>query len=101
KKQLHGNAGRLDSLQMRKLPDSAVKKLQVDEDFWYVDYLFNKEKKQDEKRTSFTNSAVFQTILWLIIIAGFATFVIIYLSNSNVGLFRRAGKAMITGDEGE
>ncbi|HZI53380.1 MAG TPA: hypothetical protein VFD56_06750, partial [Chitinophagaceae bacterium] len=32
----------------------------------------------------------FQTLLWFIIIGGFAAFLILYLYNSNVGLFRKS-----------
>ena len=50
------------------------------------------------KQFPFTDSTAFQTILWLVIIGGFAAFVIIYLANSNVGLFRKRNKP-IAGDE--
>ena len=101
-KSLPANREGPDSLQLRKLPDSVVKKLQADDDFWYVNYIFNKEKKKEEKENvPLSESTLFQTILWLVIIGGFATFVIIYLANSNVGLFRKAGKTAITGEEAE
>ncbi|HET6994629.1 MAG TPA: hypothetical protein VFI06_06590, partial [Chitinophagaceae bacterium] len=41
----------------------------------------------------------FQALLWILIIAGFALFVGVYLSNSNIGLFRRSGKAIAPGEE--
>jgi len=99
-KQLPASGEGPDSLQIRKLPDSVVTKLQSDDDFWYVNYLFEKEKKKNEN-VPFTETTLFQTILWLVIIGGFATFVIIYLANSNAGLFRKAGKTTITGEEEE
>ena len=51
----------------------------------------NKEKREKKKeRTSFTAHPLFQTILWLIIVAGFVTFLILYLYNSNASLFRKS-----------
>jgi len=95
-------SGGPDSLQIRKLPDSIVKKWQTGDDSWYVNYLFRKEKKkEEEKNLSFAASMMFQTILWLVIIAGFAAFVVIYLANSNVSLFRKAGKSLSSAEEGD
>ena len=101
-KELQVNGGGPDSLQIRNLPDTVIKKLQSADEFWYVNYPFKKIKTQEEEKqeeTSFADSTFFQTILWFVIIGGFAAFVIIYLANSNVGLFRKAGKKMITDEE--
>jgi hypothetical protein len=85
------NGGGPDSIQWRQFPDSSLKKLQKDDDFWYVNYPFEKKEEEAEidTGTPFMETPLFQTILWLVIIGGFATFVIIYLANSNVGLFRK------------
>lgn len=86
------NGGGPDSIQWRQFPDSLLEKLQKDDDFWYVNYPFEnkiKEKLKTETVTPLTETLFFQTILWLAIIGGFAAFVIIYLANSNAGLFRR------------
>jgi hypothetical protein len=100
RKELQANGGRPDSLQFRKLPDSLVKKLQQDDDFWYANYPF--EKKEEKKRKiPFTQQPLFQIVLWLVIIGGFAAFVMIYLANSNAGLFRRSSKALSSGDEAD
>ncbi len=99
-KALQVSGGGPDSLAIRKLPDSIVTNLLRDDNFWYVNYLFEKEKKQEEKESeSFTQSTGFQTILWLIIIGGFAAFVIIYLANSNVGLFRKKSKSIAANED--
>jgi hypothetical protein len=102
-KLLQANGGGPDSMQTRILPDTIVKKLQSDNDFWYVNYPFKKEKeeKEEEKEyTPLTETTLFQTILWLVIIGGFAAFIIMYLSNSNVGLFRKNNKSIAAGEEG-
>lgn len=99
KKLQQGNG--VPQLQSRMLPDSVEKKIKADGDFWYVNYQFEKEelKKEEEPDTPFTEEPLFQTLLWLVIIGGFAAVVIMYLSNSNIGLFRKNTKP-VTG-EGE
>lgn len=86
----------------RNLHDSSTKKYIDDKDFWYANYPFEKKAKESNEQTkkkSFTQNPVFQTLLWIIIIGGFATFIIIYLSNSNVGLFRRRDAIIKSDDE--
>lgn len=81
--------GFADSLKIQKLPDSFVKRMQNDDAFWYANEVF--QKKEPKKLDgSFIDSTLFQTILWLIIIGGFATFLMMYLYNSNAGLFRKS-----------
>jgi hypothetical protein len=80
----------MDSVQKRALPDSAAKKMQQDEDFWYANYAFEKEKEKELKqKTSITEQTWFKTLMWFIIIGGFAVALMLYLSDSNVGLFRK------------
>jgi hypothetical protein len=92
---------RLDSFRARNLPDTIVRNLQTRDEFWYVNYPFEKEEQKDNNADeSFIESDLFQALLWILIVAGFALFVAVYLSNSNIGLFRRSGKA-IASEEGE
>jgi hypothetical protein len=79
-----------DSLKLRKLPDSVKQRFSKDDAFWYVNEVFR--KKQPREENGFTSHPVFQTLLWVAIIAGFAIFLMLYLSNSNVGLFRKENK---------
>lgn len=76
-----------DSLVPRKLPDSLVRKMKEDDDFWYANANIPKEEPKTEK--PLTMRPWFQTILWVIIIAGFAAFLIWYLAGNNVGLFKK------------
>jgi hypothetical protein len=88
-------------VQQRKIPDSLLKKMQDDDDFWYANAVIEKEKKK-EPNSSYVPLGQrdwFQTLVWLIIIGGFAAFLMIYLSGSNVGLFRK--KSRITASEEE
>lgn len=81
--------GLTDTLKFRKIPDSVIRALRADKAFWYANETFKKREKKKEKG-SFTTHPVFQTILWLVIISGFVTFLILYLASSNVGLFRKS-----------
>lgn len=81
--------GLTDTLKFRKIPDNVIRALREDKAFWYANETFKKREKKKEK-AGFTAHPVFQTILWLVIISGFVTFLILYLANSNVGLFRKS-----------
>lgn len=98
------NEGDSSSVRQRKLSDSLVKKMQSDKDFWYANTEFEKEKKKEEntKQSSYIplgQRGWFQTLVWLVIIGGFAAVLMIYLSGSNIGLFRK--KNIITKGEEE
>ena len=82
--------GLTDSLKFRRLPDHVIKSLREDKAFWYANETFKKRGEKKKGKASFTEHPAFQTILWLIIIGGFVTFLILYLYNSNVGLFRKS-----------
>ncbi|MES1214837.1 MAG: hypothetical protein ABUT20_04900 [Bacteroidota bacterium] len=82
----------IDSFHLRQLPDADLKKMQSDPDYWYANADLKKKiikKEKKESNLSFLNTNWFQTLLWIIIIGGFAGFVIWYLAGNNVGLFRK------------
>ena len=82
-----------DSFQLRQLPANELKKLRDDDAFWYANATIKKEgAKETGKQISFTSQKWFQTLLWLIIIGGFAAFMMIFLANSNVSLFSRKNR---------
>jgi hypothetical protein len=88
------------NIQQRFVPDSINKKMQQDDDFWYA----NEEiKKPEYKKSNYTppgQQRWLQTLLWLVIIGGFAAAIMWYLAGSNVGLFRRKNKLIQnTGEE--
>ena len=78
-----------DSVMIRKLPDSVMKRFSGDDAFWYANEVFRKKQQPKERTGSFISRPYFQTLLWIIIIGGFVTFLIMYLYNSNVGIFRK------------
>ena len=79
-----------DTLKFRRLGDNMIKALRDDKAFWYANESFKKRKKEKKEGINYTAHPVFQTILWLVIIGGFVTFLILYLKNSNAGLFRKS-----------
>jgi hypothetical protein len=60
-----------------------------DEEFWYANTSFEK-KAQAKSNKRFQNTTFYQTLLWMLAVGGFIAFLIIYLSNSNISLFRRS-----------
>jgi hypothetical protein len=79
-----------------------VKQLKEEDAFWYADAeIKKKEEKKDPAYIPIGQRAWFQTILWLLIIGGFAAFLMIYLSSSNVGLFRKKDRPIGEAEETE
>lgn len=82
------------SVNERSLPPGYGKKLKEDKDFWYADTNVNKKEKKKlgssgSSYIPFGQRTWVQTLLWLIIIGGFAGAIMWYLADSNVGLFRK------------
>ncbi|PZR26175.1 MAG: hypothetical protein DI535_15140 [Citrobacter freundii] len=84
-----------DSVKLREVNAATIKAQKADEEFWYANYSFKKEKpkkdeqKEDNSRPLIDNPAL-ETILWVIVVAGFVTFLAVFLMNGNVGIFRRS-----------
>ncbi len=97
-------AGDSLSVQQKKLSDSLVKKMQADKNFWYANAEFEKQKKKEQQKNNTAYVPLgqrpwFQTLIWFLIIGGFAAFLLIYLSGSNIGLFRRKNVISTEGEE--
>lgn len=80
-------------LQLRRVPDSVVTRLQEDDDFWYAN-ADREKKKRDDARTNSRNIRYddegptwVSTVLWVLIVGVFLALVIYYMAES--GLFRR------------
>ena len=79
-------------LQQRKLPDTVLKKMQLDDKFWYANAVFEKKNQPVSSSTMYVplgQRVWFQTLIWVIIIGGFAAFLMIYLKSMNVGIFSK------------
>jgi len=77
-----------DSVLFRKVPDSVMNRFREDDAFWYANEIFRK-KPPKRGNLNFFSQPFFQVLLWIVVIAGFVTFLIMYLYHSNVGIFRR------------
>lgn len=81
----------------RQVTPGTVQTEKKDKSFWYADLSPDGKRPAEEEdrininppRKSITDETWFQTILWFIIIGGFATCIGIYLSSNNIGIFRR------------
>lgn len=83
---------RQDSIHIRHLDPATKKAQQEDDAFWYANQSFKKGKKQQQEpgRQPLVMHPAFQTVLWIVVVVGFIAFIIIFLSNSNVGIFRKS-----------
>lgn len=100
----HRSAFASDTFQLRHLPDSVITKMRQDDEFWYANAVLLKENEKKDKRNSsgkipLIEQTWFQTFLWVLIIGSFSAFIIIYLANSNVMLFRRKPKSIAAATE--
>ncbi|MGK2863589.1 MAG: hypothetical protein ACSLE0_16780 [Chitinophagaceae bacterium] len=86
-----------DTLSFRRLGDSVKKAMRRDDAFWYANEVFKKTEKK-KNGSGVLAHPVFQSILWLIIIGGFITVLVLYLANSHTGLFRKS-KSLAAEDE--
>lgn len=95
-------------LDTRKVPPSDVNRLKEDDAFWYANAAREK-KKQKASSPSFTesvgNKAWFKVLVWVLIGGAFIAIIILFLSSSNISLFRKkqeeAGKTEEEGEFGE
>jgi Domain of unknown function (DUF4129) len=90
------------TIQQRIVPDSINKKMQQDDDFWYANAEIKKEIKPGAPvYTPLGQRKWVQTLLWLVIIGGFAAAIMWWLAGSNIGLFRRKNKEIQNAGEEE
>lgn len=86
---------------LRTLSADARRRIMDDDDFWYANRAFTKEKKKISTYVPLSERSWFQTLLWIVIIGGFGAFLVIYLSGNNVSLFRRRAARLATDTGGE
>lgn len=90
-----------DSFVMRKVPDSVIASIKSQEAFWYADRDF--KKKEENRPESGWNWVIsqkwFDTLIWAIIIGGFASVIIWFLISSNVKIFSKKAKTIQGSDQ--
>ncbi len=82
---------------IRTVPKDRVKEMKDDKAFWYADHVFEKKKVENESIPEYVplgQRRWFQVLLWLTIIVCFAIFLVLYLTNNNVGLFRKKDRTI-------
>ncbi len=91
----------------RTIPSEKIKTLKKEDAFWYADKEFTDEEKppmQKRLKNDYVPLAQrrwFQTVLWMVIIGGFAAALIGFLAGSQVGLFRKKNPKVKNADDGE
>ena len=89
-----------DQYAVRSLPDSVIAKLRADDAFWYVNAQFEKEEaNKGYGPPTRQGKPYLQMILLALIVAGFGTFIWLYLFSNHRGIFRRS-KGLVIEEEG-
>ena len=115
-------------IEQRNIPGEVVKKWKEDQSFWYANADIKKKRSKEKVVPEKENGrkgqkrkgeeaineqedndgyipvgqrSWFQTLLWIVIIAGFAGFLFIYLSGSSMGLFRKKKVKLANAEEEE
>jgi len=93
---------------VRSFPPDEVKKMKSDDDFWYADTIFKKEKEKTaesdnnsfwEAVFSFFSNRIVKIILWILMIAVLAGAFIMFLTNNKIALFGSSGKKIKQAEE--
>jgi hypothetical protein len=101
----------MDSVQLRHLPDSLLNALKAGDAFNYgnkkkgaeaIEPIAGKQGNKTttreidppEQRKTISQAGWFQTLLWILIIGGFAAFLIIWLAGSNIGIFGKKRRSI-------
>lgn len=88
---------------LRKVPAEKLEEISGQDAFWYANTEFEKPKpdlpREYKPYTPLTQRDWFRTLLWLVIIGGFAAFLMIYLTGNRIGLFRKKAVAANALDE--
>ena len=85
----------------RTVPDSVVKKMQADEDYWYVNTAPERQKKKEgkiEQEEKWYQRDWFVNLLWFLVVGSFVAILIWFLASSNIKLFRKRPTAKASED---
>jgi hypothetical protein len=85
------------SLMIRKVPAATIDSLKKSDEFWYADAVFEKPKQNE---SSGTDLGWLNTLIWIIIIAGFVLSLGWYLAKSRIVIFGKKRK-QIAGETGK
>ncbi len=84
-------------LNKRDIPDSYLRELKDQDAFWYADKISKKDSKIREQQAAepyvpISKRTWFQTLLWLLILGGFAGVITWFLAENRVGLFNKKSR---------
>ena len=84
----------------RVIPDSLLERLRRDEAFWYANTAFKKKRiENNTPRSSFLQQLIaqswFRQLLWFLMIGSFCGVLLLFLSKSNISLFRTTPKLLV------
>lgn len=93
-------------LQARQVPSARVQEMKEDDAFWYANTAREKKKEKAPPNLSFWEGIGrkpwFKVLIWLLIGGAFIAIIILFLSSSNISLFRKRERKMEQeGEEGE
>ena len=89
-------------VQVRTIPDSMVRHLRSDENYWYVNTTPDRQKQKqvtDVHREKVYEKKWFTQLLWFFLIVSFAVIFVWFLASSNIRLFRRKPKPIVSEEE--
>jgi len=93
---------------VRAFPPGEVKKMKSDDDFWYVDAVFKKEKEKTETSDDnsfregvfkFFSHPLVKIILWILMIGVLVSAFVMFLTNNKIALFGSSGKKIKQAEE--
>ncbi|MBA2499048.1 MAG: hypothetical protein H0V30_04925 [Chitinophagaceae bacterium] len=93
-----------DLMDKRVVPNNYIDSLKKNDAFWYADLAKNTHKdKPKQENISLLSKLIsktwFRTLVWIFIVVGFLSVLIWYLAFSNISIFKRASKTIITDNE--
>lgn len=90
------------AIEVRSVPDSALRKLRSDADYWYVNTAPERQKQKrtsEKQRESWYQKSWFTNLLWVLVLGIFVGILIWFLASSNIKLFRKKPAAIAREDE--
>ncbi len=78
----------------RNVPDSVVDKMEADNDFWYANKDLNKPKPEIKHYTPFFQRHAVRVIVWILIIAVFASALMWWLYTNSILMLRKKNRVL-------
>ncbi|MGZ8544504.1 MAG: DUF4129 domain-containing protein [Flavisolibacter sp.] len=76
-------------IQERKIDEQTIGAIKSEEDYWYADLAPEKKQVKPSRNTSI-NFNFAEALFWILVIGGFIAFLVWFLANNQIGLFRKS-----------